>query len=793
MDLKEKSMMNICNVSTAAMIRRFVAKMKTTLLQMGSSTRPNVNLNVNLSARFAGFGVLVVFAIVAAAAFFSAISASSFYAYSQSKLTGTAVSKADTGKTSNLQKLDQFSAKPERAGAWSIASLAAELLPTAMLSSAETIATFQSTDCATPKTQWDLGQTVCAAASGATGPRYIVWFAPNGIIAQVSTAYSGTANDQYVVPATGDFAQVGTWRVAVVNVDGDVIARAEFVIRDPAAASADLSIINSGQSRASAGDSIFYTVSVFNRGPDSAQNVQVTSSSPADATFVSASQTSGPTFSCPGATCTGTLAANEKATFTFVYVVSTSAPVGTIISTTASVSSNTNEPLSQRSDNDSTAQTSVDNLPTSSCTINCPAPISVNVAACSAVVTYSTPAATGNCTDPETGQTEPVACSPASGSAFPVGTTTVVCAAGGIDCSFTVTVNDTRTSTAPTITCPANMSAPETFPGSGSAEVNYPAPTTTGNCVTTVCDPPSGSSFPVGTTTVNCTATDPSNATATCSFTVTVTSNVCSPATLCPGNITVRNDEGQCGATVSFPAPPDACGTVTCTPASGSFFNVGTTTVNCTSSLGPSCSFTVTVEDLQAPTINCPADIVLYLPLNSTATSLAVNYPAVTASDNCPGTVTITTTHASGSVFPVGTTTVVATAKDAAGNETSCQFDVTVLYNFTGFFSPISNPPTINKVNAGRAIPVKFSLSGNKGLNIFAPGYPQVFEIDCSSGNVLEVTETLTAGNSSLTYDAGSDKYNYVWKTDASWAGTCRYLVVKLNDGTDHIAYFEFR
>jgi hypothetical protein len=119
---------------------------------------------------------------------------------------------------------------------------------------------------------------------------------------------------------------------------------------------------------------------------------------------------------------------------------------------------------------------------------------------------------------------------------------------------------------------------------------------------------------------------------------------------------------------------------------------------------------------------------------------------------------------------------------------------VTVLYNFTGFFSPVDNLPTLNTVNAGRAIPVKFSLSGNKGLNIFAADSPYTIAINCDGSAVQsEIEETLTAGGSSLNYDAGSDKYNYVWKTENSWAGTCRQLVVTLNDGSEHRANFKFR
>jgi hypothetical protein len=53
--------------------------------------------------------------------------------------------------------------------------------------------------------------------------------------------------------------------------------------------------------------------------------------------------------------------------------------------------------------------------------------------------------------------------------------------------------------------------------------------------------------------------------------------------------------------------------------------------------------------------------------------------------------------------------------------------------------------------------------------------------------------DTVTAGGSSLSYSAGSDQYNYVWKTEASWAGTCRQLVVVLNDGSVHRADFKFK
>jgi hypothetical protein len=248
---------------------------------------------------------------------------------------------------------------------------------------------------------------------------------------------------------------------------------------------------------------------------------------------------------------------------------------------------------------------------------------------------------------------------------------------------------------------------------------------------------------------------------------------------------------GTASATDSCAGPVSV--TRTGVPA-GNVFPIGSTIVTYTatdpSGNSTTKTQTVTVTDNTPPTVNVPANIVVTLPSNSTATSMVVNY-AVTASDNCPGAVTLAVSPASGSVFSVGTTTVTATATDAHGNTRTRTFNVTVLYNFTGFFSPVSNLPVLNVVNAGRAIPVKFSLSGNKGLNIFEVDFPASAQVACGSNATVDLEETVTAGSSSLSYSP--DQYNYVWKTESSWAGTCRQLVVKLNDGSEHRANFKFK
>ena len=114
-------------------------------------------------------------------------------------------------------------------------------------------------------------------------------------------------------------------------------------------------------------------------------------------------------------------------------------------------------------------------------------------------------------------------------------------------------------------------------------------------------------------------------------------------------------------------------------------------------------------------------------------------------------------------------------------------------YAFTGFFSPVDNPPTRNVAKAGSAIPVKFSLGGNQGLSIFTAGYPASQTVACDSSAALsDVEETVLAGGSSLSYDATFDRYNYIWKTNKAWANTCRRLVLKFNDGTIKTADFTF-
>jgi hypothetical protein len=179
----------------------------------------------------------------------------------------------------------------------------------------------------------------------------------------------------------------------------------------------------------------------------------------------------------------------------------------------------------------------------------------------------------------------------------------------------------------PTVTCPANITKPAD-PGQCAAVVNYTTPTPNDNCsATAACNPPSGSSFPKGTTTVTCTATDTAGNTASCSFTVTV--NDTQPPVFpngCPGNVTATASAScpfATGKVVTFPTPAatDNCPgvTVACNPPSGSIFPVGTTTVTCTATDAVNnttqCTFTVTTFSMCLQDETNPGNFVLFNPV----------------------------------------------------------------------------------------------------------------------------------------------------------------------------------
>jgi hypothetical protein len=163
------------------------------------------------------------------------------------------------------------------------------------------------------------------------------------------------------------------------------------------------------------------------------------------------------------------------------------------------------------------------------------------------------------------------------------------------------------------------------------------------------------------------------------------------------------------------------------------------------------------------------------------------------------GAWTACTSPKSYSGLSIGTHTFRVRATDLAGNTdpTPATFSWTIkqAYSFSGFLAPVSDPPKTNRTKAGSLIPVRFSLGGNYGRDIFAPGYPVSRPIACSAlpTTEVEVDESATPGFDLLLYNPLTKRYIYLWKTERSWVGTCRQLVVKFNDGgPEYFANFKF-
>ncbi|MGH9281612.1 MAG: HYR domain-containing protein, partial [Acidimicrobiales bacterium] len=387
-------------------------------------------------------------------------------------------------------------------------------------------------------------------------------------------------------------------------------------------------------------------------------------------------------------------------------------------------------------------------------------------------------------------------CDPASGSVFPIATTEVGCSATDSrrntdHGTFNVTVRDT---TAPELTLPGDMTVEATGPGGAAVPYAATATDIVDGDVAVTCSQDSDTTFGLGTTTVSCSATDAHDNTARRSFTVTVVDTT-APVLAIPGGIT-QEATGPDGAEVSWTASArdlvDGDVAVTCSPVSGSTFPLGTTTVQCSATDSRDNdvegSFVVVVVDTTEPDV-IVADV------NAVATGggkAKVEYTA-TASDLVDGPMTPTCTPASGSDFNVGATIVNCSATDAHGNKGTGTGTVNVAYAFNGFYRPVDNPTVLNQVKAGQAVPVRFGLGGNQGMAIFAAGHPASGPMACSSTAPVDaVDQTVTAGSSSLGYDAATATYHYVWKTDKAWAGTCRQLVLRMADGSYHRANFTF-
>jgi hypothetical protein len=393
-----------------------------------------------------------------------------------------------------------------------------------------------------------------------------------------------------------------------------------------------------------------------------------------------------------------------------------------------------------------------------------------------AVVTYTAPTAT----DIVNGSVS-VSCAPPSGSTFALdATTTVTCtatdAAGNAATStFTIKVQDTS---GPALSLPAPIVAEATGAGGAAVPFAPSASDVVDGVVAVTCVPASGSQFGFGATTVQCSASDAHGNGSSGSFTVTVVDTTAPTLTL-PANITTEA-AGPSGATVSYTATAsdvvDGALAPSCTPASGSTFAIGTTTVTCSSTDAhgnkATGTFTVTVRDTTKPTLQLPASI------NVTATGAngaPASYPA-SATDIVDGSVPVSCSPVSGSVFSPGAHTVGCNATDSHGNTGTGQFVVTVSFDISGgLLSPV-NPNALNTVKGGSTVPLKWQVRTPGGDFITSTSIVSSFvltQVSCSAlSTAIDEVDFTTTGGTALRYDSTANQFIQNWQTPKK-AGAC--------------------
>jgi hypothetical protein len=316
-----------------------------------------------------------------------------------------------------------------------------------------------------------------------------------------------------------------------------------------------------------------------------------------------------------------------------------------------------------------------------------------------------------------------VTCTPASGSLFAVGTTTVDCratdAAGNhTDKSFTVEVLPPDT-TPPTITVPADLTLDATTTTGAIVTYSASAVDAIDLSPTLACDPASGAMFANGTTNVTCNASDHAGNHSSASFNITIIPlDTEAPTITVPGPITV-DAHVPAGISVSYAVSAvdkrDSLPTLVCTPPSGATFAPGVTTVNCiahdAAGNSSNASFMVTVipPDTTPPVLSVPSSMTADA---TSARGAAVTY-GVSAVDDRDLDPIVACAPPSGTIFAPGTTTVDCSARDHAGNASAKSFTIRVSpLDTTAPTITVPGPITVNAVAPNGAL-VTFSVAAS--------------------------------------------------------------------------------
>jgi HYR domain-containing protein/PKD domain-containing protein len=378
-----------------------------------------------------------------------------------------------------------------------------------------------------------------------------------------------------------------------------------------------------------------------------------------------------------------------------------------------------------------------------------------------------------------------VVCTPATGTIFAVGTTTVSCkatdaAGNSVSGTFTVKVQDT---TSPVVTLPANLNVEAT---GVETVVNIGTATATDAVGVISLTNNAPAFFPLGKTEIIWTATDAAGNKGTSSQTVTVVDTT-PPVLFGLVNqiVEAASTNGASGIfNVTAIDPVTPAPVVVCTPATGSVFAIGTTTVSCkaTDAAGNSTtgSFTVKVQDTIPPVLKIPADIHVLLNTSPTAAAIQTFLAGASAVDKVDASVTIT--YSVPSFTSVGPKTVTFTAIDDYGNSSQSTATIWVNYGISGFLPPVSLG---NPFKQGSTIPVKFQLADANGsivTSATAKLLLQKFSNDEPVGEPIEVTSTSGVDTGNY-FRLSDDMYMYNLYTKSLTTGLYQVRAV-LDDGS---------
>jgi hypothetical protein len=270
------------------------------------------------------------------------------------------------------------------------------------------------------------------------------------------------------------------------------------------------------------------------------------------------------------------------------------------------------------------------------------------------------------------------------------------------------------------------------------------------------------------------------------------TQDVTPPVLSLPSNLTLEAT-GAAGAVATFTVTAtdavDGAMAVTCIPASGSTFALVITTVNCSASDAhhntANGSFTVTVVDTTPPQLSMPANMTL---LATSADGASASFTPV-ASDLVDGSVAAACTPASGSLFPIGTTTVLCSATDAHQNTSTGNFTVTVVYNICPLY-------TVTAKRSGSTYPIKLQICTTNGTNVSSPA----ITVHATGAEMVSTGASAPLDDSGqanpdmdFRYDPSLGGYIFNLSLNGYNPGTYDVIFTAGNDTTSHKAQYQVR